>query len=70
MKPVMAYLYAPNGFLWVDRGRDRKDPYYEPNRSARIIAQHLPWDPEAVKDGKKMGPYNRKWEWRKDKDPD
>ena len=67
---ISFYLYAPDGSLWVDRGKSRVDPYDNHARHARIIVENLPWDPVAEKDGKKMGPYNKHWEWRKDKDPD
>lgn len=35
-----------------------------------MIAINLPWDPVAERNGVKMGPYNKHWEWKKDRDKD
>jgi RHS repeat-associated protein len=59
---ISFYLYAPDGVVWVDRGKSRTDPYQNGgNRGTEeILAEELPWDPNVRRtaNGPRMGPYN------------
>jgi hypothetical protein len=62
---ITFYLYTPDGNLWANRGLDPEDPYSNPNRHDEIIAKYLPWDPDTIVNNKKLGLYNKKWQWTK-----
>jgi hypothetical protein len=70
---ISFYLYAPDGVLWVDRGKSRTNPYENGgNRGTEeILAEELLWDPNAQRtvNGSRMGPYNGHPFWHDTKRP-